>query len=250
MLKELKLLFCALQFLTRIPVPQFPDFDTEWTTRSAKYFPLVGALVGAICAAVLWGAHQLWTSPLPALLAVTAGIVITGAFHEDGLADAVDGLAGGRDAAHRLTIMKDSRIGTYGTLALVLCLALKTTAIASFPTPIGPRLLIAGHAGGRACAILVMSRLRYAADMQTSKVKPAPIGVTKWECLLALVFGLWPLLFLAPPIALAGLITGSIFGALIAIAAFWLVKGYTGDILGAVEQLFELGFFLAAAAAV
>jgi adenosylcobinamide-GDP ribazoletransferase len=197
---------------------------------------------------VLIAAAQLWAGWLPALIAVAAGILITGAFHEDGLADTADGLGGGRDMAQRLAIMKDSRIGTYGALALMVCLAAKVMAIGTFQPHAAALLLVAAHGGGRAIAVVVMSAFPYAGDPDSAKSKPVPDGVTPMECLLALLLGLWPLLFLPSHQALIGLIGGCVLAAVIAFAAKRLIQGYTGDVLGAVEQLFELGFLLAVAA--
>ena len=122
--KELDRLACAAQFLTRLPVPGPKAWSDELLARSARYFPLVGLAVGGLCAAILVVARQAWpTGALPALLAVAAGVVATGGFHEDGLADTADGLGGGHTPEQRLTIMKDSRLGSYGALALGLALA-------------------------------------------------------------------------------------------------------------------------------
>jgi adenosylcobinamide-GDP ribazoletransferase len=246
---QLRLFFCALQFLTRIPVPPLHGFEAAWITRCAKYFPLVGQLVGALSAAVLVGADQLWGAPLSALLAIAAGILITGAFHEDGLADTVDGLGGGKDAAQRLAIMKDSRVGTYGVLALILCVGLKVYALAAFLDAAKAALvLIAAHGLGRAVAVVAMTTMPHVSAIDTAKYKPAPVGVTRPECFMAIAFGLWPLLLLPPAQFVPALITGIIFALLMALAARRLIRGYTGDVLGAIEQVFEIGFLLAAAA--
>ena len=158
-LRQLQLFLCAVQFLTRVPTPALRGFESDWISRSARYFPLVGMLVGGVCAAVFWGAAQLWSGWLPALLAIAAGVLVTGAFHEDGLADTADGLGGGSTLAKRLTIMKDSRIGTYGALALGLVLALKAAALAELPAGLGAWALVAAHAGGRGAAVLAMRAL-------------------------------------------------------------------------------------------
>jgi adenosylcobinamide-GDP ribazoletransferase len=106
----------AVQFLTRLPVPHLDGFAPEWLDRSVKYFPLAGILVGAICAAVLLAASTLWSGVMPALLAVAAGMAATGAFHEDGFGDFFDAM-GGATRESRLAIMKDSRLGTFGSRA-------------------------------------------------------------------------------------------------------------------------------------
>lgn len=248
MARQFQLFLCAVQFLTRLPTPALRNFEPDWITRSAKYFPLVGLIVGCISAAALWLAARLWTGPLPAMVAIAAGVLVTGAFHEDGLADTADGLGGGRDSAHRLEIMKDSRIGTYGASALMICLALKTAALSALHGPATMMSLVAAHGGGRAVAVLAMHLLPYAGDPQAAKSKPVPNGVTRTECLLALVLGLWPLFFMPYVPAIAGLLGGCLLGGAVVLLARRLIRGYTGDVLGATEQLFEVGFLLAVAA--
>lgn len=248
MARQFQLFLCAVQFLTRLPTPALKNFEPDWITRSAKYFPLVGVIVGCISAATFWLAAQIWTGALPAIAAIAIGVLVTGAFHEDGLADTADGLGGGRDVAHRLEIMKDSRIGTYGALALVICLALKTAALTTLQVQAAMMSLIAAHGGGRAIAVLAMHLLPYAGDPNVAKSKPVPDGVTGAECLLALVLGLWPLFFMPHVQALLGLAGGCLFAGMIVLLARRLIRGYTGDVLGATEQLFEVGFLLAVAA--
>src|SRR5215471_17523416 len=115
----------AIRFLTIIPVGASNDApDPEWMVRSSKFFPLVGAMVGLVSAAALLVTHPLLGPVIAALLSVLAGVLITSGFHEDGLADTMDAFGGGWTIEQRLTIMKDSRIGTYGTLALIFAIAL------------------------------------------------------------------------------------------------------------------------------
>ena len=246
--RELKLFLCALQFLTRLPVPALPDFVPDWITRSAKYFPLIGQVVGALSAAAIVLAAQVWPGLIPALLAITVGILATGAFHEDGLADTADGLGGGQNCDQRLTIMKDSRIGTYGMLALALCLALKVAVLSSLEPARAVFILIAMHGAARAAAVVAMTALSYAGDPAAAKSKPVPVGVTPVECLLAVVFAAWPMFLLPLGQVLYGIAIGCLLAVVIALAARRLIGGYTGDVLGAVEQLFELGFLLGVAA--
>ena len=247
--RQLKLFFCAVQFLTRLPAPSFADFQTDWITRSARYFPLVGILVGALSAGVLLAAGQLWSGALPALLAVAAGVLITGGFHEDGLADTADGLGGGQTAARRLEIMKDSRVGTYGVLALGLVLAIKVAALAKLPLATAALALVAAHGAGRTAAVAVMVLERHVSDPASAKYKPAPNGVRPFELLIAVLLGLWPLALLG----FAGLVGAAVGGGLallLALTARRLIGGYTGDVLGGVEQVCELGVLLGVAAMV
>jgi adenosylcobinamide-GDP ribazoletransferase len=247
MRRQLDLFFCALQFLTRLPAPDSPRFEPDWITRSARYFPLVGQLVGAISGGALLLASHLWSGAVPGVLAIAVGVLITGAFHEDGLADTADGLGGGRDLARRLEIMKDSRIGVFGALTLGLCLALKVVALASLAPVTAALTLLAAHGGGRAAATWVMASQPHVSDLGSAKYKPAPDGVRMWEAALATVFAIWPLVFL-PEVGLAGAACGAVLAVTLAVLARRLVGGYTGDVLGGVEQVFEAGFLLGAAA--
>ncbi len=245
--RQFKLFLCALQFLTRLPVPSFADFQPDWITRAARYYSLVGILVGAICAGVLLAAGQLWAGPLPALLAIAAGVLVTGGFHEDGLADTADGLGGGQTPARRLDIMKDSRVGTYGVLALGLTLALKVAALAALPLTTAALAIIAAHGAGRAAAVGVMVLGRHVSDRNDAKYKPAPDGVRPFELLIAAVLGLWPLALLGWT-GLAGAGLGAVLAATLALTARRLIGGYTGDVLGGVEQACELGVLLGVSA--
>ena len=108
----------ALMLLTRLPVGRWCRYSQEAVASSVCYFPTVGALVGAIGATVLWAAHSAFPAKVAVLLCMLATVLATGAFHEDGLADAADGLWGGGTPQRRLEIMKDSRLGSYGAIAL------------------------------------------------------------------------------------------------------------------------------------
>lgn len=246
--RQLDFLLVAIQFLTRIPTPQVRGFDPDWISRSARFFPLVGQLVGAICAAVLFAASQVWPPAVAALLAVAAGVLITGGFHEDGLADTADGLGGGQTPERRLEIMKDSRIGSYGALALGLTLALKVVALASLPPIAGALSLLAAHGLARGAAVVAMAILPYARGLDLSKWKPSPTGLSAGEVAVALVVAAWPLALLPLDWSGVGLALGALLALGPALAARRLIGGQTGDVLGAVEQMFELGFLLGVAA--
>ena len=248
-LRQLGLFLCAVQFLTRLPTPALTGFEPDWISRSARYFPLVGLLVGGICAAVFWGASQLWTGALPALLAIGVGVLVTGAFHEDGLADTCDGLGGGGTSERRLEIMKDSRIGTYGALGLDFVLSTKVAALATLPVGLGAWTLVAAHAGGRGASVLAMRALAYVRDVDGGKWKPAPSDLGFWEVLAAATFAALPLALSPAGVVFQGLLAGALLALVLALVARRLLGGYTGDVLGAIEQVFELGFTLGVAAA-
>jgi adenosylcobinamide-GDP ribazoletransferase len=249
--RELDRLACAAQFLTRLPLPGPRRWDEELLARSARYFPLVGLLVGGLVAAVFLVGRQIWpTGVLPALLALAAGVVTTGGFHEDGLADTCDGLGGGQTPEQRLTIMKDSRLGTYGALALGLVLAARVGAVAQLAAGwVAFGAIVAAHGLGRAAAVAVMCVMPYAADPAASKLKPVARDVRGHEVAIAFAFGIAPLGLLPPTAAVIAMLLGGLAALWPALAARRLVGGYTGDVLGAVEQAFETAFLLGVAAA-
>jgi adenosylcobinamide-GDP ribazoletransferase len=250
--RELNRLACAAQFLTRLPTPAPQDWSDELLARSARYFPLVGLLVGAVCAGTFLAARQLWPAgALPAVLTVGVGVLLTGGFHEDGLADCADGLGGGQTRQQRLTIMKDSRLGTYGALVLGVALALRVAALAPSPDSwLVAAALVCAHGLGRSAAVVAMWLMSYAADPNASKLKPVIREVRPYEALIALVIGLAPLALLPPSIAALAALMGTAAALWPALAARRLIGGYTGDVLGAVEQAFETAFLLGVATAV
>jgi adenosylcobinamide-GDP ribazoletransferase len=247
MLAEFRYFLAAVQVLTRLPVPALRGFEEEWLERGVKYFPLAGALVGAVCAAIFLVASKLWSGTLPALLTIAAGIAITGGLHEDGFADFFDSLDGATREA-RLSIMKDSRLGTYGVLALGAGIGAKIFALAALTPAIGAAALVATHAGGRLAAVAVISMLPYAGGVSAAKIKPLGYGITRTDLAIAAIFGILPLLLLPLASGLTALVAAGAASALAALYARHLFGGYTGDVLGTVEQSFEIAFLLAAAA--
>ena len=234
----------AVGYFTRLPVPARVGDSAAALNQSAKYLPAVGRLVGGLGALVFWLTAQLWPQPVAVLLAMAATLYATGAFHEDGLADTADGLGGGWDKAKILAIMKDSRVGSYGVIAIVLALLGKYTLLISLPAEQVGLALIAGHALSRGCAVSLMAFMDYARDDAASKSRPVAGRLGIGALLFALACTGWPLLFFAPAAVLAGV-------GLAALATLWLagkcrrwLGGYTGDCLGAIQQLAEIGFYL------
>jgi len=246
--RQLALLLCGVQFLTRLPVPTQRDFREDWINRSARYFPLIGQFVGMVSAAVLLLASKLWPGWTAALLAILTAVLLTGALHEDGLADTADGLGGGRDAAHRLAIMKDSRIGTYGVLALGFCTALKLASLTALSPWLAACSLVAAHGVARAATVVVMHALPYAGDPASAKVSTKNLPPSRNEMLIALALACWPLFLLGGPKILLGIGICAVVTLAIALTARRLIGGQRGDVLGAIEQLCEAGFLLGCAA--
>jgi adenosylcobinamide-GDP ribazoletransferase len=240
MTRELHRFACAVQFLTRLPV-RTARFEPGDVYRSAAYFPLVGQIVGAVSAGVFIVASQVWHDLIPALLAVAAGVLLTGALHEDGLADTADGL-GGRDRPSRLAIMKDSRAGTYGVVALVLVLAARIAGLAQLEPAKGAVVLIAMHGVARAVMVVAMAALPYAADPLHAKVSPQPVAHGVFA--IAIVLALWPFVFLPLTPVLRGLLLGCLMSLGVGLVCYRKLGGATGDVFGAIEQMCEVGFIL------
>lgn len=245
---ELRLFFTAVQFLTRCPVPARVGHDPAWLNQCVRYFPIVGALVGALGAVVAIVASWWWTPAVAACLAVLSTVLATGAFHEDGLADTFDALGGVVPRERALVIMKDSRIGTYGAVALVLSLGLRISLLAALlasDRTAAALALVASHAIGRTAAVAMMASLDYAGDAEHAKAKPLATSVPIMSTLIAVMTGLAA--FTALAFANGHLMRwgAALLASMLLTLALrhWFASrlgGYTGDTLGATEQCIEI----------
>ena len=238
----------ALGLLTRLPVGSREDAGRTGIARANRAMPLAGALIGSVGAAAFWLSDALSLPPLVSgLLAVAATILFTGAFHEDGLADAADGLGAMAERARKLEIMRDSRLGTYGALALVLSIGLRAAALEAIATPwAAAAALISAHTVARALLPAVMAwtpaaradGLGAAAGPPESAQVGVALGLAAAIALVLLGFGA----------AIAAFVLAGLAAAALASLARTGVGGYTGDVLGAIEQVGEVAVLLAAAA--
>ncbi|WP_018991831.1 adenosylcobinamide-GDP ribazoletransferase [Aromatoleum toluclasticum] len=249
---QLELFFTALGFFTRLPVPAWVPWSPERLNHAARYFPLVGWVVGAIGAASWLALAQILPPTVAVLLSMAVTIRATGAFHEDGWADACDGLGGGWDKLQALTIMKDSRIGSYGSVGLLLMLLTKAAALvelaAAGSAGVATALLVA-HPLSRLASTSLIHTLEYVREDETAKAKPLARRLSGTELALAAGFGALPLALLAPAAAasaLAAAIAVTLWGARYLRRR---LGGYTGDCLGAVQQATELAIYLGLLAA-
>ncbi|MCD6251710.1 MAG: adenosylcobinamide-GDP ribazoletransferase [Psychrobacter sp.] len=256
---EWRLLLVAMQFLTRLPIPSFSSYDPQWLHQSSRHFPAVGLLIGLLCAGVFWLGSVLFTPLVAAVISTAFGIRLTGAFHEDGLADSCDGLGGGLTRERTLTIMKDSRLGTYGVLGLVSALLLKVTLLASMPPSVAIVALIIGHTASRLLCISLLALLPYGGEIEHAKAKPMAQQLTPLQGLLSsgwlLLAGVLVTLIFPYTVQQIGVGQWLLALLLALIATDYMrrllrrrLDGYTGDGLGATQQLSEVAIYIGLAA--
>ncbi|MEM1434644.1 MAG: adenosylcobinamide-GDP ribazoletransferase [Pseudomonadota bacterium] len=242
---ELATLALAIQFLTRIPIPVGDAYTPARLTNAARYYPLVGVLVGSVTALVYLLAALALPHSVSILLAVATGLLTTGAFHEDGLADTFDGL-GAATPEQALDIMRDSRVGTYGALALVMALAIKVTILIELAPSLIVVTLIAAHGLSRLSAVLVIASSVYVRENGTGK--PTAAGIAPVSLIVASITGVVLAAWVAWHLGFSAAASMLIFAAA---GHGWMrslferrLGGYTGDTLGAVQQTSELGAYL------
>jgi adenosylcobinamide-GDP ribazoletransferase len=260
MSRQLRLFWMAAQFLTRLPTPS-RAFESSFLPRSMRYFPLVGVLIGVLNVLIWWLASRRLPSGVSIGLMMIASALVTGALHEDGLADTCDGLGGGVSRKHALAIMKDSRIGSYGALGLFFTLGLKWTTLAALPAGLFVMSVMASHMLSRFGAIGLIAFLPYARTETEAKARPFADRLSAGEWLSSGLIGLAalaPLAWLctrsAMPVDWTALAAGACTAAVATLGAGAYLRrrlgGYTGDGLGAVQQIAELAFLLGGLAAV
>ncbi len=230
----------AVMFFTRVPI-KLNGFEEAHLNKSTRYFTLVGILVGMVGAATFWLSDILLPQEIAILVSMAATVLFTGAFHEDGLADAIDGLGGGWTREQVLTIMVDSRIGSYGAIGLVLVLLTKYQSLSYQSSALIPVSIIAAHALSRLCAVLVMFTQGYV--KAEGKAKPLATQLSIPELMLATFFGLLPMMFLEMKFLVALLPVIIVWGWF-SLKIKSRIGGYTGDCLGAMQQLTEMTFYV------
>ncbi len=262
----------AVQFFTRIPVigalAEWVGFSPAMLRASAGHFPGVGVLVGAVAA----GVYALMLALLPdsafaplvaSVMSTVATVLMTGGFHEDGLADVADGLGGSYDTHRALEIMKDSRVGAFGAMALVLALLAKVAIVAMLGSVDGApegwdeapfkgwyvcSALFSGHVVSRTLPLLLVYWLPHVGDAGASKSKPLADQISLGSLLTAFTWCFLALALILYVQAATDLIVACSFSL---IALLWMhrlfkrrLQGFTGDCLGATQQVCEIAFYL------
>ena len=235
----------AMGFFSRLPMPKNTPYSSERMNRSGRYFSAVGLLLGVLCGGVFLLLDAILPSAVAIFLMMSFSLMLTGAFHEDGLTDMADGIGGGMTLERRLTIMKDSRIGTYGASALVMALLGKWVLLNELVSMTGLfMVIVTSYTFSRAIAASLIHDMPYVSDLDTSKSKPLASKQTKGELVFLMLVGLLPSLWF-----------GLVFACVLALISYlfrvgfkkWLIArigGFTGDCLGAAQQLMELLTYL------
>jgi adenosylcobinamide-GDP ribazoletransferase len=237
----------AVAFLTRLPMPH-PDGSMPANfVRANRMFPVVGALIGIVVGMFYLGMLAAGVPNLAAAaLALGASAILTGALHEDGLADVADGLGGGRDRAAKLEIMRDSRLGTYGALILMVSFVAKLSALAALPEAAVVPGLVAAHALARGVLPLMSTSLPYARkDGLAANAGRPDLRIAAIAGGLALAIALLSLPWIE---ALAAAVAAGASAAVVGILAQRQIGGQTGDVLGAAEQIGETAILVLLAA--
>lgn len=237
-------LLAALIFFTRLPFWRIAEVPAAYFKRVVDYWPFVGWLTGGVMAGTLWLASLFFPIQVAVILAVLVRLLVTGALHEDGLADFCDGFGGGTSREKILSIMKDSHIGTYGVLGLILYFALLWSSLSTLPVPLACMAILSGDAWSKFCTAQIINTLPYARKEEESKAKVIYDRMGLGTFLLALVAGSLPMiLFLNKAYWWAALAPAIVFFLLMTLMKKKL-QGYTGDCCGASFLICELSFYL------
>jgi adenosylcobinamide-GDP ribazoletransferase len=238
--REINILFSSVLYFTRLSLPFKVEYRKENQHLALTWFPLIGIIVGGIGALVFFGAEKVLPQPVAVLLSLGVSVLVTGAFHEDGFADVCDAFGGGYTPDQRLKIMKDSRVGAYAAIGVVLLFALKIALLTEIDGYWVPFVLVAAHALSRWSALIIAMKWQYARPTGESNSRDTSHPVSWIRFVLAFVLGTSPLMLFDSWWVLAtipAVVLLSLF------AGIWLQKrigGYTGDCLGAVQQVNEL----------
>jgi adenosylcobinamide-GDP ribazoletransferase len=243
MKNELRIFFTALMFYTRIPCPAWVDHSEDYLNKASRYFPLMGWLVGLAMTLVLCASLFIFPVSVSVLLALAVSVLMTGAFHEDGFGDVCDGFGGGWTKSKILEIMKDSQVGTYAVVGLIVLFALKIAALISLlelDQWFALKSLVLAHVLSRWSALTVIYTHSYSREDASSKIKPIAKELTLknvligsvWVLPALVLFNSWWIVAVFVPVY-------GMKGYLAAYFQKW-IDGYTGDCLGATQQINEV----------
>ena len=243
-------LMAALMFFTRLPFWRVLSVPSDSFKNVVNWWSFTGILTGASMAWSFYAASFIFPITVSVVIALVVRLFLTGALHEDGLADFFDGFGGGTTRTRRLEIMKDSHIGSYWVIALILYFFMIVSTISSLPLAVIPYLLFTGDIFSKAVASQMINFLPYARKVEESKSKVIYNRMPLFYIVLNSLFAALLFIFFVPQILwIAAIVPFVIFGLLVLLMKF-KIGGYTGDCCGAMFLLCELSFYLAASAIV
>lgn len=242
MKQQLNLFFHALQFYSRIPAGKI-DYSEENLAQSIRYFPLVGSVVGIVGASVFMLFMLVFSQGVSVTAALISMLAVTGVLHEDGVSDFFDGFGGAYTRERILEIMKDSHVGAYGVISLVLLFLAKFSLLTSITPEKVPLVLIAAHASSRFVAVALMRSSSYART-ENSKSAHSRLSLSRTTVVTAFVFGVLPLVFIPPLVSAVAAIVYAIILFALKHYVEKKIGGFTGDVLGTLQQFCEIAFYL------
>lgn len=247
---QLTIFFYALSYFTRIPIPASIHFDNDQFHKSTAYFPIIGGVVTLVMMATFYIFQLMFSVPVSLTFMLIASLLLTGALHEDGFADCCDGLGGGYDIAQRLKIMKDSQIGTYAGVGLIVLFLLKFNLLVELTTISYSALFIAlliAHIVSRYVALCIMESLDYARVGNTGKAQSLAPKLSRGYFIFASLCALSTLLLLPLLSALLIIIVTAVITLILRRVFIKNLEGYTGDCLGFAQQCIEIAVLLLSA---
>lgn len=242
----MKHIFAALTFFTRLPFWRLGSVDKRYYKSVVPYWPFAGWLTGGIMCMVLWLAAHVVPYFAAILIALLSRVLVTGALHEDGLADFCDGMGGGTSRDRILAIMKDSHTGTYGIIGLLFYFLTASSLLLAFPLTTACCIMFAGDAWSKLCSSQIINFLPYARNEAEAKNKLVYDRMTGIQLVAAIAGGALPLIYM-PVDLLGATVFPVVTAALLILLMKRRIKGYTGDCCGATFLISELSFYLGAA---
>ncbi|MEA3317236.1 MAG: adenosylcobinamide-GDP ribazoletransferase [Bacteroidota bacterium] len=242
--RELNILLTAIMFYTRIPMPKNIEYSSDMLNKATRYFPFIGYLVGGLGSLVFIAANEILSIDVAVVGSLAAMVLLTGAFHEDAFADFCDGFGGGYSRKKILSIMKDSRIGTYGAVGLCLLVLFKFVLLRELDLVIFPVIIISAHVLSRVIVVILIYTSKYIGSTEVSKSKP--VGDKKpVETLIISMLWITPLFYFLENKTILYILPVQLI--LLVYFRYYIHKktgGYTGDVLGTLQQLSELLFYV------
>lgn len=250
----MKKLLAAIGFFTRTPVWRLCEIPQEKYKRVVDLWSVTGWLTGGVTAFTLWLALMVLPPLVAVICAFTVRLLFTGALHEDGFADFIDGFGGGDNRQRILEIMKDSHIGSYGVIGLIVYFLFLISCVASLPANLAPAIILCADPWSKFCGSFLINTLPYARKAEEAKNKLIYDRMSPAAFLISLFFGVFPILFftfivdLLPVAYLLCICLPMITAAMMIVYMRYKIQGYTGDCCGATAIICELTFYLSAAA--